>query len=1447
MLDMASWEEFYSSNKIVLPDLNTILTDCSTYCLILRSLEGFKSSLLPSLPTDTPTNNLSYRLALRSKQSDNFKLDGFTIKIHLFDFENKKFLGRTWVSPPFKISQEEKKSFCSLGHTLYFQLPNSFYTYFVVEFVTKAGKSDSTIFWTSFDPFAHLQNVSDLSTPTKHPQLRIPLFYGSPRSLFFLKSTLLDSKSPTPVPGCLLICSLTTHKALQCTSHLFPPFYLLSSSSIIPGLVYSSRQPFKDPFSSPKLLDTLPCHISELSVEFSQDFSSITEDLLTTIKSSSQIPVPGDARISEIRLRVGIHNGLTFIHQPKILYLERDRHSDQSLRAIGSFQLEDLIQHPLMSLIFQIDIQIHVRNVTSTQYPLLSKGNLKALSQKDSRVDPFQYNVSLSWGAWCPFSGVAPPPEDPVCVGFRLRTGPGISPYNVPVLRGGKHTSHIRFYFTHWSEQAEEGARLKRSISSTSVPISSHRGQIPRRSHSQIGAKYSRKKTRPFSPPSSATPPLAYTNRASSLGTFESVLNDSNINGGSVPHLDRIHDSPSAAILSTKQHSNSSLTYSNLSRVHNVKSTSSTPVNTIKPPINQTYIAQANELAMTSSDNKPQLQEEIEAPILGDIDITASPGRIITRDHTSFIQVPHSQTPAHIPVPYGHTLQGVDTKQGLSRADYALLHNSGFQEVLSNKGNLADSNTYHTSQSYPSRACLSVQLMAFQLPLNPIENILEGYSSLAMFDAPKQVFCTYKLFKWQPNTTPKLSLVRKEIRPSDKRITPYLLMEEATSSPGYLSGYQITCQSHVRELISYLHTYKIQFDLWDGESLMLIGSGFISLKQLVSNHMESVQMIKELELSSLDVFNSNDILVLDQNGQFCHSQGRTVPQGTLVIRYSYMPDFSDSYVCNFEHFYSLDRTDYNSILNGVKVKQQSVRQAKRVSKAKHMTETDDSLRSMLHSTADANRPTGKENTRKLERMRMVRGASGHTPNISEVSQIKRRKDFQILDMYRKDSKFQKIDSLLTEFICSEISIDAAAGIAYYYEHELKNPFSETLVLNIEIPDSSISLVSNSNELRYLKSIYNSLTPVENDLIHFSDQKNEPQIFLQPKESVIVPFKYQSFRIHSLSNESKHLEMFKIQIRFLTEENRAISVLTFNINPQPVLTDYTMHFYHPERIFFRKTFLLPSTMFSRSTADNFDEVSALCSDKNVFAVFTRNEVGDSLQLHVKVACENQINQYTFFLMIYNDKYLSKPTQTWEICIHPLARIDMNCTIGQSCFAKVYIKGTAYTRVVQCYSSHPHVVQIQPKEKFVLTANSMMEINLGVKPTFIGNRNMCVNVVDREMSQIIQQWMICINSKEPNISRSYRITIPTHDSVITTKRITFRNPYSKRKEFFLHCSRADILTFKENSFQVNGLTTHTIFLNFQPVSYSLELDILIFINDKQDNTEECFCIQISYENV
>ena len=311
-------------------------------------------------------------------------------------------------------------------------------------------------------------------------------------------------------------------------------------------------------------------------------------------------------------------------------------------------------------------------------------------------------------------------------------------------------------------------------------------------------------------------------------------------------------------------------------------------------------------------------------------DFTTSPPGIVSRDHPTFVNSINSQTPAFLPSTHPPIPAQEDPKQSLSRADFALLYNSGFPDAFPNEDSIpVENNISATSQLFPDRICVSIQLMAFLMPTDSIQNILEGYASLAIIDAPKQLFCTYKLYRWAATTTPKLSLTKTASKTSKKH-SPFLLTEEGTSAPGYLSAYKLSSRCQAEDLVSYLRQDKIQFDLWDGKSLMLIGSGYASLRDLALESMKATQVIKEIEITSLDVFSSNDVLVLDQNGQFCHSQGRTVHQGNLVVRFAYLPDYDVTQINSFEHMYTLPPTNFNPITSAAT--RQSDRECRRVSK-----------------------------------------------------------------------------------------------------------------------------------------------------------------------------------------------------------------------------------------------------------------------------------------------------------------------------------------------------------------------------------------------------------------------------------------------------------------------------------------------------------------------------------
>jgi len=56
-----------------------------------------------------------------------------------------------------------------------------------------------------------------------------------------------------------------------------------------------------------------------------------------------------------------------------------------------------------------------------------------------------------------------------------------------------------------------------------------------------------------------------------------------------------------------------------------------------------------------------------------------------------------------------------------------------------------------------------------------------------------------------------------------------------------------------------------------------------------------------------------------------------------------------------------------------------------------------------------------------------------------------------------------------------------------------------------------SVIRDAREWRYFKMLYNVTTPVEEQLFNSGTAEDQPQIFLRPKESVHIPFRFLTFR------------------------------------------------------------------------------------------------------------------------------------------------------------------------------------------------------------------------------------------------------------------------------------------------------------------------------------------------
>lgn len=163
-----------------------------------------------------------------------------------------------------------------------------------------------------------------------------------------------------------------------------------------------------------------------------------------------------------------------------------------------------------------------------------------------------------------------------------------------------------------------------------------------------------------------------------------------------------------------------------------------------------------------------------------------------------------------------------------------------------------------------------------------------------------------------------------------------------------------------------------------------------------------------------------------------------------------------------------------------------------------------------------------------------------------------------------------------------------------------------------------------------------------------------------------------------------------------------------------------------------------------------------------------------------------------------------------------------------------------------------MSIVPADKFMLASNAVQELNVGVQPRRSGIKHYYINVVDVEMSALVQSWFININCKPPVISKAFELTLPvstgtTSASMTSQKRVSYTNPYSTERIFLLSTNRDDLLIFKERRIKFMANETKTLALKFLPNPLTGFAEIFVFINNESDTNEETFALRVTYVKV
>ncbi|KFZ63786.1 Nephrocystin-4, partial [Antrostomus carolinensis] len=233
-------------------------------------------------------------------------------------------------------------------------------------------------------------------------------------------------------------------------------------------------------------------------------------------------------------------------------------------------------------------------------------------------------------------------------------------------------------------------------------------------------------------------------------------------------------------------------------------------------------------------------------------------------------------------------LQAGSSHTLLSRASLARLHHAGFPEIL-------DRNEEPVEISEPADpASFSLQLEEDD-PLQGNEIILQflafGRDAQDSVEGtwPRTIFLTFQFYRFPPVTTPRLQLVSSDGGPVAGPAVPAQLLVRvnkdgtlSTGPPGLQLKYMVDPAflrpGEQRWFLRYLAEHSLQIDVWDGDSLLLVGSAAVRLEPLLRQGRAAIRTHHELEVATTEY--EPDVTVM---GREALRHGALRPLGVRVV------------------------------------------------------------------------------------------------------------------------------------------------------------------------------------------------------------------------------------------------------------------------------------------------------------------------------------------------------------------------------------------------------------------------------------------------------------------------------------------------------------------------------------------------------------------------------------
>ncbi|XP_048375433.1 nephrocystin-4 isoform X2 [Sphaerodactylus townsendi] len=1321
----------------------------------------------------------------------------------------------------------------------------------VVEVVASIQRQDKT-FQDLSCGFGILRLFDSKAEPTNLglKENGLSLYHGTPRALLhpLFQEPIEKNTYLTVMDSGRLQCALQPHPLLETICHLLPENTLVSRLQRIPGVLTTQEE---DVFHKPRLMKTVTWYLEKLSIHLYPSLEKFEEELLDLLMSDQNIlMLHGNAlAVQERRLHIGVHNGFCFVQPPQVVVVvpetevtrghfgslpRKPRASTkpslegQALVLRSRIHLAEMVRHPAFGVVFQLE------------YVFSAASGADGKTSSATSLTTPAYMHSIRWAVWNPSLDVSSSE-----VTLPLQGGPKRNPSHVLVYKTPSTSMSseevkqvepgtIQFYFSTGSDE-----RLRPATK----PLSSTKAEPPLSRNSPTSF--------PRSPPS---PRMLATTQDFIQGPGLSISQLS------VSPEDRACKPP-------------------------------------LPPSNRAVRSHSLEALERAHEDSPQ----------GGIshleyDLSCSSPIQESSSNDQLQELPF--TPIHMPIMALGARSG-SSSTSLSRASLARLRAFGCPEILDcNKEPAQVVDPADPVNFDPQREeadLLQSNEIIFQF-LAFTRTSQDGATS-AMWS--KTIYFTFQFYRFPPVTTPRLQLVKAEASGTVPSAASSDILVQINQdgtpnlgSSGLQLKYMVDPSSlkpgEQRWFIRYLAEHSLQIDAWDGDSLLLVGSAAVKLKHLLRQGRTAIQAHHDLEVITMEY--KQDVPVMSRE---LLRPGGMKPIGVhaTVRGRLHLSLANVGHLCKqrLKKSNSLPPSrsrivtahDGTSGFHGGSLLSINPHSSGNVCQAQKLAEVDSELAAMLFSRLSevstafqhSHREASIIRRRKVERMLSVRRRESQEGDCRKKAsfamgrhedRIQHLRDLQIIEAYRERIKAESIASMLSQAITTHHTLYAMFGTTEFFEFVLKNPYGVQHTVTIETDNPELSVIVDSREWKHFKELTKTVTPLEEDMFHLHENLM-PQVYLRPKETVYIPFKYQASTMEhgammqqgpteltfrdgrkeaAAPWKSGGMQAKHIKVSFTTTgSSKPIAVLSVNVEFQPHVVDQTFRFYHPELTFLKKSIRLPPWHTlpgaPAGVPGGEPEMYVRCSDPNIICETKKMGPGEPQDIFLKVAGGPSPQIKRFFVAIYTDPFLAVPTQIWQFYLHSLQRVDVGCITGQLTRLSLVLRGTQAIRKVKAYSSQPQELKVDPEGIFILPANGVQDLHIGIRPQRPGSQFIYLNLVDVEYHQLISSWLVCVSCRQPLISKAFEIALAPGGGKGSNKRITYSNPYPTRRMYFLHTNRPDLLQFKEDSFEIGGGETYTIGLRFAPSQSAGEEEILIYINDREDKNEETFCVKVTYQ--